>query len=196
LHDHAKISRIVATSFQSVSGAGRSAMDELFLQTKGRYMNEELKPQIFPKRIAFNIIPKIGNFLANDYTSEEDKVISEVKKILDPNLSITATCVRVPVFVGHSISLNIEFENNIDAEKARKILSTSAGVEVLDKPKEERYATPIECVGEDEIFVSRIRNDNSRKNALNIWIVSDNLRKGAALNAVQIAEELVKRNYL
>jgi aspartate-semialdehyde dehydrogenase len=195
LHDIAKIKRVVVTTLQSVSGAGKASMDELFLQTKGKYMNDNLPPVLFPKTIAFNVIPQIGAFLSNGETAEEDKIANELKKILDPNISVTATCVRIPVFVGHSESVNIEFESPLSAAQARKILEQAPGVTVVDRPKNNAYITPIECVGEDTVYVSRIRQDTTLKNALNLWIVSDNLRKGAALNAVQIAEELV-RNYI
>lgn len=196
LHDFAKIKRIVATSFQSVSGAGNAAMDELYLQTKGKYTNEDLPSYNFPKKIAFNVIPQIGAFQKDGYTGEEDKVIQEIKKILDNNIQVTATCVRVPVFLGHSVSLNVEFENEITAKKALTILKKTKGVEVVDDSKSGLYMTPIECPGEDAVFVSRVRDDASQKNTLNFWIVSDNLRKGAALNTIQIAEELIKKKYI
>lgn len=195
LHDYAKIKRVVITTFQSVSGAGKEAMDELFVQTKGKYMNKSHEPRAFKKQIAFNVIPQIGDFGADGYTSEETKIIEEVKKILDPNIEVTATSVRIPVFVGHSESVNIEFENPITAAKARELLKKAKGVMVIDNTALDSFITPIEVVGEDEVFVSRIREDKSIKNALNLWVVSDNLRKGAALNAVQIAEELIS-NYL
>ena len=192
LHDHTPIKRVVVTTFQSVSGAGKSAMDELFLQTKSKYMNDLLPNNVFPKQIAFNIIPQIGDFDAEGNTGEEIKIIAETKKILDPNIEVSATCVRVPVFLGHSESVNVEFDGYISADTAYQILADAPGV-IVHNPKS--VFTPIECVGDDEVYVSRIRQDNSKENCLNMWIVSDNLRKGAALNAVQIAEELVK-NYI
>lgn len=195
LNDLVKIKRIVITTFQSVSGAGKKAMDELYDQTRGRFFNQKLSPQQFKKPIAFNIIPQIGDFDENGDTVEEIKIASETKKILDPSIEVTATCVRIPVFIGHSESVNIEFEDLISPEQAREILMESEGVAVIDEPSEYSYITPQECVGDDLVYVSRIRKDLSRENCLNLWIVSDNLRKGAALNAVQIAEELVK-NYL
>lgn len=195
LHDFAKIKRIVITTFQSVSGAGKDAMDELFVQTKGKYMNKTHEPRAFKKQIAFNVIPQIGDFEPNGYTTEEIKIMEEVKKILGTEIEVTATSVRIPVFVGHSESVNVEFENPITATKAREILKKAKSVMVIDNTKLETFVTPIEVVGEDEVFVSRIREDKSVKNALNLWVVSDNLRKGAALNAVQIAEELIS-NYL
>jgi len=192
LHDHTRIKRVVVTTFQSVSGAGKAAMDELFMQTKGKYMNEALPNHVFPKQISFNVIPKIGDFDKVGNTGEELKIIAETKKILDPDIEVSATCVRVPVFLGHSESVNVEFDEYISAETAHEILENAPGV-ILHHPS--AVFTPIECVGDDEVYVSRIRQDNSRENCLNMWIVSDNLRKGAALNAVQIAEELVK-NYI
>lgn len=195
LHDIAKIKRVVVTTFQSVSGAGKASMDELLLQTKAKYINDNLPPINFPKQIAFNIIPQIGDFMDSGETMEENKIVNELKKILDPEISVTVTCVRIPVFIGHSESVNIEFEKELSPEEARKILYKAPGIIVIDSPSENAYATPIDCVGEDAVYVSRIRKDPSVKNGLNLWIVSDNLRKGAALNAVQIAEELVK-NYM
>ncbi len=191
LHDIAKIKRIVITTFQSVSGAGKAAMDELYAQTKGKFMNDSLPPIKFPKQIAFNIIPQIGEFETDGYTGEETKVINEIQKILDPKIAITATCVRIPVFVGHSASVSVEFENPITTADAVKALKKAKGVQVTDSGKHSSYTTPIEAVGEDDVYISRIREDKSIKNGLNLWIVSDNLRKGAALNAVQIAEELI-----
>ncbi|MFI4984268.1 MAG: aspartate-semialdehyde dehydrogenase [Rickettsiales bacterium] len=195
LHDFATIKRIVVTTFQSVSGAGKDAMDELYDQTKGKYMNQSREPKAFKRQIAFNIIPQIGDFESNGYTSEEIKIMEEIKKILGQEIEVTATAVRVPVFLGHSESINVEFAKPITAAKAREILKKAPGVEVMDNTKLETFATPIDVAGEDEVFVSRLREDNSVKNALNLWVVSDNLRKGAALNAVQIAEELIS-NYL
>ncbi len=195
LHEIAKIKRVVVTTFQSVSGAGKSAMDELYAQTKSKFMNDNMPPIKFPKQIAFNIIPQIGDFEEDGYTGEETKVINELKKILDPNIEVTSTCVRIPVFIGHSESVNVEFENPITVAEATRALKKAKGVQVLDGGKNVKYTTPIEAVGEDDVFVSRIREDKSVKNGLNLWVVSDNLRKGAALNAVQIAEELIK-NYI
>jgi aspartate-semialdehyde dehydrogenase len=195
LHDIAKIKRVVVTTLQSVSGAGKEAMDELYNQTKGKFFNDYIANNKFPKQIAFNALPHIGDFNKNADTLEEQKVAEEIQKILDPNISVTATCVRVPIFVGHSASVNVEFEKELSAEDARKILKKAKGVEVVDNPSVNAYATPVECVGEDPVFVSRIRRDLSSKNGLNMWVVSDNLRKGAALNAVQIAEELIN-NYI
>jgi aspartate-semialdehyde dehydrogenase len=195
LHEVAKIKRVVITTFQSVSGAGKAAMDELYFQTKGKFINEHIPPSKFKKQIAFNCIPQIGDIESNLNTNEENKIVSEVKKILDPNIQVSATCVRVPVFVGHSESVNIEFEEELSPEMVRKILKKAPGVVVIDSPEKSLFITPQECVGDNEVYVSRIRKDESTKNALNMWIVSDNLKKGAALNAVQIAEELIS-NYL
>jgi aspartate-semialdehyde dehydrogenase len=192
LHDIAQITRVVVTTFQSVSGAGKSAMDELFAQTKSKFLNDNMPPVKFPKQIAFNIIPQIGDFDENGDTGEETKVVNELKKILDPRIKVTATCVRIPVFVGHSESVSVEFANPITPAEAKKALKNAKGVTVVDGAKNNAYTTPIEAVGEDEVYVSRIRQDKSVKNGLNLWVVSDNLRKGAALNAVQIAEELIK----
>lgn len=195
LHDACKIKRLVLTTFQSVSGAGKSAMDELYNQTKGKFFYDTVESSKFPKQIAFNVIPHIGDFNSNGDTAEEQKVAEEVKKILDPNIAVTSTCVRVPIFIGHSISVNIEFTKDLSPEDARKILNKAKGIELVDDVSINAYVTPIECVGEDAVYVSRIRRDLSTKFGLNLWIVSDNLRKGAALNAVQIAEELVN-NYI
>ncbi len=192
LHDAAKIKRIVVSTYQSVSGAGKEAMDELFSQTKAVYMNDKVAPQKFTKRISFNVIPHIDSFADDGYTKEELKMVNETKKILGANIAVSATCVRVPVFVGHSESINIEFENPITPEQVREILEDAPGVRVFDKQEDGGYATPVEVVGEDDVFVSRIRRDFTIKNGINLWVVGDNLRKGAALNAVQIAEALVK----
>ena len=192
LHDLAKIKRVVVATYQSVSGAGREAMDELFSQTKAIYVNDALVKEQFTKQIAFNLIPQIDSFMEDGMTKEEWKTIVETKKILDPKIKVAATCVRVPVFVGHSEAVNIEFENPISAAEARAALKKASGVTVIDKLHEEGFVTPAECVGEDAVFISRIREDTSVENGLNIWIVSDNLRKGAALNGVQIAELLAK----
>lgn len=191
LHDAATIKRIVVSTYQSVSGAGKAGMDELFDQTKSLYMNAVKEPEKFTKRIAFNVIPHIDVFMDDGSTKEEWKMVNETKKILDPNIAVTATCVRVPVFVGHSEAVNVEFEKPITVDEAREILSDAEGVVMYDEPKDGGYMTPIECAGEDGVFISRLRGDPTVKHGLNMWIVSDNLRKGAALNAVQIAEELI-----
>ena len=190
LHDQYKIKRIVVSTYQSVSGAGKKAMDELFNQTKGVYMNKEKKYEEFSKQIAFNVIPHIDNFMDDGTTKEEWKICAEVKKILDPKIKVTATAVRVPVFVGHAMSVNIECERDLSADEARSILKESEGVTVIDHRANEEYMTPQECAGDDAVYVSRIREDSTVDNGLNLWIVSDNLRKGAALNAVQILKKL------
>ena len=189
----AGIKRVVVSTYQSVSGAGREAMDELFTQTKGIYVNDSPSPRHFPKQIAFNVIPEIDVFMDDGVTKEEWKMTAETKKILDPAIKLTATCVRVPTFVGHAEAINIEFERPIDDEEARNILREAPGCMVIDKREEGGYITPVECVGEYATFISRIRVDPTVENGLNIWVVSDNLRKGAALNAIQIAETLVSR---
>jgi len=193
LHDVAKITRVVVATYQSASGAGREAMDELFIQTKGIYVNDRPSPREFPKQIAFNVIPEIDDFMEDGGTKEEWKMTAETKKILDPAIKLTATCVRVPTFVGHAEAVNIEFERPIDDDQARDILREAPGCMVVDKREPGGYVTPVECVGEYATFISRIRVDNTVENGLNLWVVSDNLRKGAALNAVQIAETLVSR---
>jgi aspartate-semialdehyde dehydrogenase len=194
LHDAAKIKRVVVSTYQSVSGAGKDAMDELWAQTKAKYVpGQEVEPAKFPKQIAFNCIPHIDVFMEDGYTKEEWKMLAETKKILDPKIKLTATCVRVPVFVGHSESLNIEFERPITVEEAREILRDAPGVSVVDKREPGGYVTPVEAAGEYETYVSRIREDSTVENGLALWIVSDNLLKGAALNAVQIAETLISR---
>lgn len=193
LHDHAVIKRVVVSTYQSVSGAGRSAMDELFNQTKGIFTNDRLPSINFSKQISFNCIPQIDVFSDGGYTKEELKMINETHKILDSNIKITATCVRVPVFNCHAESLNIEFENKIDHNVARDILRESDAITIVDNPDEMQFATQLECAREDNVFISRIRNDDSCENAINMWVVSDNIRKGAALNAVQIAEALVEQ---
>lgn len=192
LHDMAKIKRIVVSTYQSVSGAGREAMDELFSQTRAVYVNDQLVKEVFHKQIAFNVIPQIDVFMDDGNTKEEWKMIVETKKILDPKIKVSATAVRVPVFICHSESVNVEFENPISASEARAALQKAPGVTVIDHKHEDGFVTPAECTGEDAVFVSRIRDDISVENGLNLWIVSDNLRKGAALNAVQIAEILCK----
>ncbi len=196
LHDAAKITRVVVSTYQSVSGAGKDAMDELFSQSKSVFTLDEIAPQKFPKRIAFNVIPQVDVFMEDGYTKEEWKMVVETKKILDPKIKLTATCVRVPVFVGHSEAVNIEFENPITVEEAREILRAAPGCLVIDKYKTGGYVTPYECVGEDATYISRIRTDPTVDNGLVLWIVSDNLRKGAALNAIQIAESLINRKLI
>ncbi|NVO14222.1 MAG: aspartate-semialdehyde dehydrogenase [Rhodoplanes sp.] len=196
LHDRAGIKRVVVSTYQSVSGAGKEAMDELFSQTKAVFTLGEVETKKFPKRIAFNIIPQIDVFMEDGYTKEEWKMMAETKKILDPKIKLTATCVRVPVFIGHSEAVNIEFEKPISADEARKILSTAPGCLVIDKHEPGGYVTPYECAGEDATYISRIREDATVENGLVLWCVSDNLRKGAALNAVQIAECLLKRKLI
>jgi aspartate-semialdehyde dehydrogenase len=193
LHDVAKIKRVVVATYQSVSGAGKDAMDELFNQTRAIYVNDTSEPEKFPKRIAFNVIPHIDVFMEDGFTKEEWKMTVETKKILDPNIDLTATCVRVPVFVGHSEAVNVEFENPISADQARDILREAPGLLVVDKREPGGYITPFEATGEDATYISRIREDKTVKNGLAFWCVSDNLRKGAALNAIQIAEVLVNR---
>ena len=197
LHDAATITRVVVSTYQSVSGAGKDAMDELWHQTKGKYVpGQEMEPKKFPKQIAFNCIPHIDVFMEDGYTKEEWKMLVETKKILDPKIKVSATCVRVPVFVGHSESVNIEFAKPISADEAREILRRSPGIAVVDKREPGGYITPIEAAGEFATYVSRIREDTTVPNGLAMWIVSDNLLKGAALNAVQIAEELVRAKLL
>jgi aspartate-semialdehyde dehydrogenase len=194
LHDLATIKRVVVSTYQSVSGAGKDAMDELWHQTKGKYVpGQEVESKKFPKQIAFNVIPHIDVFMEDGYTKEEWKMLAETKKILDPKIKVTATCVRVPVFVGHAESLNIEFERPISVEEAREALRAAPGVQVVDKREAGGYVTPVEAAGEYATYVSRIREDATVENGLALWIVSDNLLKGAALNAVQIAEALVER---
>lgn len=196
LHDFAKITRVVVSTYQSVSGAGNAAMEELFNQTKGVFVNQAAEPENFTRQIAFNVIPHIDVFHDDGFTKEEWKMLSETKKIIDKSIKLTATCVRVPVFVGHSEAVNIEFEKSISPEKARAILRDSPGVMLVDDPEDEKYVTPIECVGDYATFVSRVREDITVENGLAMWVVSDNLRKGAALNAVQIAELLLNKKYV
>ncbi|MGA7810213.1 aspartate-semialdehyde dehydrogenase [Bradyrhizobium sp.] len=196
LHDRAVIRRVVVATYQSVSGAGKDAMDELFSQTKAVYTNSELVTKKFPKRIAFNVIPEIDVFMEDGYTKEEWKMMMETKKILDPKIKLTATCVRVPVFVGHSEAVTIEFENPISPDEARNILRNAPGCLVIDKHEPGGYVTPYEAAGEDATYISRIRADPTVDNGLVLWCVSDNLRKGAALNAIQIAECLINRKLL
>jgi len=191
LHDRARIKRVVVSTYQSVSGSGKEAIDELWNQTKGIYVpGQEVAPKIYPKQIAFNVIPHIDNFMEDGTTKEEWKMVAETKKIIDKSIKVTATCVRVPVFVGHSEAVNIEFEEFLDEDEARNILREAPGILVVDTRENGGYITPIECVGEFATYISRIRQDSTIENGLNLWCVSDNLRKGAALNAVQIAETL------
>ena len=196
LHDEARIKRVVVSTYQSVSGAGKAAMDELWEQTKGVFVLGASEPHQFPKQIAFNVIPFIGEFLPNGYTNEEAKMWLETKKMLDPQIELTVTCVRVPVFVGHSEAVNVEFHTALDEDEAREILRESPGVQVVDRRDETGYVTPKECVGEFAVFVSRIRKDPTVEHGINMWVVSDNLRKGAALNAVQIAQLLHERGLI
>ncbi|MEZ5841344.1 MAG: aspartate-semialdehyde dehydrogenase [Hyphomicrobiales bacterium] len=196
LHDKAGIKRVVVSTYQSVSGAGKDAMDELFTQTRAVFVTDPIEPKKFPKRIAFNLIPHIDVFMEDGFTKEEWKMTAETKKILDPKIKLTATCVRVPVFVSHSESVNIEFERPITADEARDILREAPGCLVIDKREPGGYITPYEATGEDATYISRIREDATVENGLALWVVSDNLRKGAALNAIQIAEALVNRGLL
>ncbi|WBH15987.1 aspartate-semialdehyde dehydrogenase [Sphingomonas radiodurans] len=194
LHDVARIKRVVVATYQSVSGAGKDGMDELFQQSRAIFVADPVEVTKFTKQIAFNVIPHIDEFLDDGSTKEEWKMVVETKKILDPKIKISATCVRVPVFVGHSEAINIEFEDEISAEQAQNILREAPGVMLIDKREDGGYITPIECVGEFATFISRVREDPTVENGLSLWCVSDNLRKGAALNAVQIAELLGRRH--
>jgi aspartate-semialdehyde dehydrogenase len=194
LHDAAKIKRVVVATYQSVSGAGKQGMDELFEQSRNIFVGDSAEPKKFTKQIAFNVIPHIDVFLDDGSTKEEWKMVVETKKILDPKIKVTATCVRVPVFVGHSEAINIEFEDEISAKEAQRILREAPGVMLVDKREDGGYVTPVECVGEYATYVSRVREDSTVENGLSLWCVSDNLRKGAALNAVQIAELLGRRH--
>ena len=196
LHDKARIKRVVVATYQSVSGAGREAMDELFTQTRAVFVSDPVEPKKFPKRIAFNVIPQIDVFLDDGATKEEWKMVVETKKILDPKIKLIATCVRVPVFIGHSEAVNIEFEQPITADEARDILREAPGCLVIDRREPGGYITPHEAAGEDATYISRIREDPTVEYGLSLWCVSDNLRKGAALNAVQIAEVLANRGWL
>ena len=196
LHDRARIKRVVVSTYQSVSGAGKAAMDELFSQTRAVFVSDPIETKTFPKRIAFNVIPQIDVFMEDGATKEEWKMVVETKKILDPKIKLIATCVRVPVFISHSESVNIEFERPITADEAREILSAAPGCLVIDRREPGGYITPHEAAGEDATYISRIREDPTVENGLALWCVSDNLRKGAALNAVQIAEVLVNRGWL
>ncbi len=194
LHDRARIKRVVVSTYQSVSGAGKEGMDELWDQTKAIYNpTDEIAPKKFQKQIAFNVIPHIDVFMEDGSTKEEWKMVAETKKIVDSSIKVTATCVRVPVFVGHAEAINLEFEDHLDEDEARDILREAPSIMVVDKREDGGYVTPIECVGDFATFVSRIRQDSTIDNGLNLWVVSDNLRKGAALNAVQIAEVLGQR---
>ncbi len=196
LHDKYKIKRVVVSTYQSVSGAGKEGMDELYMNTKQHYVNERGKAEVFQKDIAFNVIPQIDVFMDDGATKEEWKMTVETKKILDPNIPVIATCVRVPVFIGHSEAVYVEFENPVNVNEARALLRAAPGIVVEDQRVEGGYATPIECKGEDAVYVSRIRKDPTVEHGLAFWCVSDNLRKGAALNAVQIAEALVAQGLL
>ena len=194
LHDAFGIKRVVVSTYQSVSGAGKAGMDELFEQSRNIFVGDTADARTFTKQIAFNVIPHIDSFLDDGSTKEEWKMVVETKKILDPKIKVTATCVRVPVFVGHSEAINIEFEREVSAEEAQAILREAPGVMLVDKREDGGYVTPVECVGDYATFVSRVREDSTVENGLNLWCVSDNLRKGAALNAVQIAELLGRRH--
>jgi len=196
IHDRARIKRIVVSTYQSVSGAGKEAMDELFDQTRAVYVADPIEPKHFAKRIAFNVIPHIDTFMEDGSTREEWKMVAETKKMLDPKIKLTATCVRVPVFIGHSEAVNLELEEPLEADEAREILREAPGVLVVGNPAEDTYVTPVESAGEDATYVSRIREDPTVENGLAMWVVADNLRKGAALNAVQIAELLVNRKLI
>ena len=194
LHDAAGIKRVVVATYQSVSGAGKAGMDELFEQSRNIFVGDQAEPKKFTKQIAFNVIPHIDSFLDDGSTKEEWKMVVETKKILDPKVKVIATCVRVPVFVGHSEAVNVEFEREISAEEAQNLLREAPGIMLVDKREDGGYVTPIECVGDYATFVSRVREDSTVENGLAFWCVSDNLRKGAALNAVQIAELLGRRH--
>ncbi len=194
LHDAATITRVVVATYQSVSGAGKAGMDELFEQSRNIFVGDAAEPKKFTKQIAFNVIPHIDKFLDDGSTKEEWKMVAETKKILDPKIKVTATCVRVPVFVGHSEAIHIELEQELSAAKAQALLREAPGVMLVDKREDGGYVTPVECVGDYATFVSRVREDSTVDNGLALWCVSDNLRKGAALNAVQIAELLGRRH--
>jgi len=196
LHDAATIKRVVVSTYQSVSGGGKEAMDELFTQTRAILVADPVESRVFTKRIAFNIIPHIDVFMDDGYTKEEWKVLAETKKMLDKNIAVTCTAVRVPVFIGHAESVNIEFEKPLSDTQAREILEEAEGILVTDRHEDAGYITPHDSAGEDNVFVSRIRQDMTVENGLNMWVVADNLRKGAALNSIQIAELLVQKNLL
>jgi aspartate-semialdehyde dehydrogenase len=191
LHNAAKIKRVVVSTYQSASGAGRKAMDELYSQTKSIFSYQSYEPKEFPRKLAFNLIPQIGDVDEDGYSSEETKIIDETKKVMGDSIDLTVSCVRVPVFVGHCLSVNIEFENSLSRDEAEELLHEAEGVQVISYENSYGYITPSEIVGEDEVVVSRLRQDNSGPNCLNMWITSDNLRKGAALNTVQIGEHLI-----
>jgi aspartate-semialdehyde dehydrogenase len=195
LHDLARIKRVVVATYQSVSGAGRASMDELFSQTRAVYVNDAIKPERFTKQIAFNVIPHCDIFMDDGATKEEWKMAVETRKILDPDIAVAATCVRVPVFIGHGEAVNVEFERPLSEDDARSALRRAPGVTVVDHRADEGYVTPVEAAGEDPVYVSRIRRDPTVPHGLSLWVVADNLRKGAALNAVQIAELLVERHF-
>jgi aspartate-semialdehyde dehydrogenase len=194
LHDFARIKRVVVATYQSVSGTGKAGMDELFEQSRNIFVGDTADPKVYPKQIAFNVIPHAGDFLDDGATTEEWKLVVETKKILDSRIKVSATCVRVPVFVGHSEAINIEFENEISAEEAQGLLRGAPGIMLVDKREDGGYVTPVECVGDYATYVSRVREDPTVENGLSLWCVSDNLRKGAALNTVQIAELLGRRH--
>jgi len=196
LHDVAKIKRVVVSTYQSVSGSGAAAIDELYSQTRATFVNDPIEPNVYPKQIAYNVIPHIDVFMDDGYTKEEWKMVAETHKMLDPDIQVTATCVRVPVFVGHAEAINLEFKKPLSEKDARDILREAPGCLVVDKREDGGYITPVDCVGDFATYISRIRKDPTIKNGLNIWVVSDNLRKGAALNAVQIAEELLGQGIL
>ncbi len=196
LHDAAKVKRVVVSTYQSVSGAGKDAMDELFNQTKSIFVNSQMAPEKFSKQIAFNVIPQIDVFLDDNMTKEEWKMMVETKKILDPKIKVCASCVRVPVFIGHAMMVNVEFEDEISAEQAKKLFTKAKGITLIDVESDLGYVTPTEIQGEDDVYVSRVRDDATVDNGLNFWCVADNLRKGAALNAVQIAELLKKKSLI
>lgn len=196
LHDLSIIKRVVVSTYQSVSGAGKSAMDELWNQTRKMFFNETVEVKNFTKKIAFNVIPHIDKFLDDGSTKEEQKMVNETKKILDNSIEVNATCVRVPVFIGHSESINVEFESNISIEEIRDALAEAEGISLIDDIKNDVYITPIDCVSDFAVFISRLRIDQTVPSGINMWVVSDNLRKGAALNSVQIAEELINRKYI
>jgi aspartate-semialdehyde dehydrogenase len=191
LHEIAEIKRIVVATYQSVSGAGKEAMDELFEQTRAIFVNDPVKKEQFSKQIAFNVIPHIDVFLDDGYTKEEWKMAAETRKILDPDIAVSATCVRVPVFIGHAEAVNVEFHQPLSLEQAREAWKNASGITLIDHRADEGYVTPVECAGDDPVFISRVREDKTVPHGLNFWCVSDNLRKGAALNAVQIAEILI-----
>jgi aspartate-semialdehyde dehydrogenase len=196
LHDRFRVKRVVVATYQSVSGAGKEGMDELFRQTKGSFVNDPPVVEQFTKPIAFNVIPHIDRFMDDGFTKEEWKMTVETRKILDPDIALVATCVRVPVFIGHAEAVHVEFHNPVNVAEARNVLRDAPGVQVVDAREDGGYITPIDCAGEDATFVSRLRRDPTVENGLAVWVVSDNLRKGAALNAVQIAETLIAQGML